>query len=199
MKCFRTPVHVGGCAAPRFGRAAHPWHRGALVGWSLSPRERRTKTPVVRSTNTVPSNACGVGHISPATSDVNHPVSLSVRMAVIARLPPGARRFCGRRRPRKPTGILRRVCCGKPAPVFSRGGLHLQPNRLTETTVAVRTCGRNSQPLAAPTLRRRVRLGCRRPTSPVQPPASHGTHGTPVPSWLARLSPSPHRLGTSVA
>jgi len=180
VKCVRTPVHVGGCAAPRFGRAAHPWHRGASVGWSLSPPARLAKTTVAYCVYVLPSNACGVGQNSPRTSSVNRPVSVCVHVVEIGRLPPGARRFCGRHRRRKPPGFLPRACCGKPTPFFSRGGASLQPNRLTETTVVVRTCGRNSQPLAAPTLRRRGRPGCRRPTSPVQLPVTHGSHGTLV-------------------
>ena len=137
--------------ACRFGENTRlPWRRGASVGWSLSPRERLAETPVVRSTNTLPSNACGVGQNSPRTSSGNHPVPLSVRVAEMGSLPPGVRRFCGRHCTHKPTRILPRVCYGKPTPFFSRGGLHLQPNRLTETTVVVRARGRNARPLGGP-------------------------------------------------
>lgn len=48
--------------ACRFGENTRlPRQRGALVGWPLSPRERVAETPVVRSTNTLPSNGRGVG------------------------------------------------------------------------------------------------------------------------------------------
>ena len=186
MTCFRTPVHVGGCAAPRFGRAAHLGHRGALVGYSLSPRERRTKTTVAYSTCAPPSNACGVGGTHAWKCGAKHfPETVQHRQRTCGRnrkFGTGAAVFLWKappkRNPRFPAARVLR----KTHAVFQPGWSPPCRERLGETN---RRATHVWPKLTAPTLRRRGRLGCRRPTSPVQPPASHGTHGTPVPSWLA--------------